>query len=98
MEMDVLCDSVCECVCVWGGGGEGGCDVMFLTSLSHGGGSSEVGQELEAETDHEIPDVPGHLRTSDEDAPDHHHQEGVEGVADVPEPEHKDTQKTQSTV
>lgn len=55
-------------------------------SLSHGGGSSEVRQELEAEAHHEVPDVSGHLGSGDEDAPDEHHQDGVEGVADVPQP------------
>lgn len=55
-------------------------------SLSHGGGSSEVGEEFEAEAHHEVPDVPGHLGAGDEDAPDEHHQDGVEGIADVPQP------------
>ena len=56
-------------------------------SLSHGGGSSEVGEELEAEAHHKVPDVSGHLRAGNEDAPDEHHQDCVEGVADVPQPE-----------
>ncbi len=55
-------------------------------SLSHGGGSSEVGEEFEAEAHHKVPDVSGHLGSGDEDAPDEHHQNGVEGVADVPQP------------
>lgn len=46
-------------------------------------GSSEVRQELEAQTHDEVPDVPGHLRTSDEDAPDEDEQHGVERVSDV---------------
>lgn len=54
--------------------------------LSHGGGRSEVGEELEAEADHKVPDVPGHLGASHEDAPDDHRQDGVERVADVPQP------------
>jgi len=58
--------------------------------LSHGGGGSEVGEELEAQAHHEVPDVAGHLGAGDEDAPEEHHQDGVEGVADVPQPaEHK---------
>ncbi len=61
-------------------------------SLSHGGGSSEVGKELETEADHKVPDVSGHLGAGDEDAPDEHHQDGVEGIADVPQPGKTDTQ------
>lgn len=57
------------------------------SSLSHGGGSSEVGEEFEAEAHHKVPDVSGHLGSGDEDAPNEHHQDGVEGVADVPQPE-----------
>lgn len=53
-------------------------------SLSHGGGSSEVGEEFEAEAHHKVPDVSGHLRAGDEHPPDENDQQGVEGVADVP--------------
>lgn len=49
-------------------------------------GSSEVRQELEAQTHDEVPDVPGHLRASDEDAPDEDEQHGVERVSDVSQP------------
>jgi len=55
-------------------------------SVSHGGGRPEVGEELEAEADHKVPDVPGHLGAGDEEAPKEHHQDGVEGIADVPQP------------
>lgn len=55
-------------------------------SLSHGGGSSEVREEFETEAHHKVPDVAGHLGPGDEDAPDENHQDGVEGVADVPQP------------
>lgn len=60
-------------------------------SLSHGGGGSEVGEEFEAEAHHEIPDVSGHLGSGDENAPDEHHQDGVEGIADVPQPVKQNT-------
>ena len=50
-------------------------------------GRSEVGEELEAEADHKVPDVACHLGAGDEDAPDEDQQGGVEGVADVPQPE-----------
>lgn len=39
-------------------------------SVSHGAGGSEIRQELEAQADHEVPDVSGHLRAGDENAPD----------------------------
>ena len=55
--------------------------------VSHGGGSPEVGEELEAQADHKVPDVPGHLGACDEDTPKEHHQDGVEGIADVPQSE-----------
>lgn len=54
--------------------------------LSHGGGSSEVGEELEAEAHHKVPDVSGHLGPGDEDSPEDHSQDCVEGVANVPQP------------
>lgn len=54
-------------------------------SLSHGGGSSEVGEEFVTEADHKIPDVSGHLRAGNEDSPDEDNQDGVESVADVPQ-------------
>lgn len=38
------------------GGGAAGVD-----SVSHGAGSSEIGEELEAQADDEVPDVSGHL-------------------------------------
>lgn len=65
-------------------------------SLSHGGGSFEVGEEFEAEAHHEVPDVPGHLGSGDEDAPNEHHQDGVEGVADVPQSGEKNKNHTAS--
>lgn len=54
-------------------------------SLSHGGGGSEVGEKFEAEAHHEVPDVSGHLGSGNENTPDEHHQDGVEGVTDVPQ-------------
>ena len=63
-------------------------------SVSHGARRSEVREELEAEADHKVPDVSGHLGAGDEHPPDQHHQDSVEGVADVPQPvesEHGDT-------
>lgn len=53
--------------------------------LSHGGGSSEVGEEFVTEAHHEIPDVSGHLGPGNEDSPDENNQDGVEGVADIPQ-------------
>lgn len=62
--------------------------LFFLEdSVGQGAGGAEVGQELEAEADHKVPDVSGHLRAGDEHSPDKHHKHGVEGVADVPQPE-----------
>lgn len=55
-------------------------------SLSQGGRSSEVGQELEAQAHHKVPDVSGHLGPGDENPPEDHRQDGVEGVTDVPQP------------
>lgn len=59
-------------------------------SLSQGGRSSEVGQELEAEAHHKVPDVSGHLGPGDENPPDDHRQDGVEGVTNVPQPGRRD--------
>lgn len=56
-------------------------------SVGQGAGGAEVGEELETEADHKVPDVAGHLRAGDEHPPDEHHQQGVEGVADVPQSE-----------
>lgn len=56
-------------------------------SVSHGAGGSEVREELEAQADDKVPDVSGHLRAGDEDAPDQNHQDGVERVAYVSQPE-----------
>lgn len=64
---------------------------VFPHSLSHGGRRSEVRQELVAKAHHEVPDVSGHLGSSDEDPPDENNQNGVEGVTDVPEPEGRQT-------
>lgn len=58
---------------------------MFLTG--EGTRGSEVGQELEAQTDDKVPDVSGHLRTSDKHTPDKDQQDRVKRVADVPQPE-----------
>lgn len=64
-----------------------GADVSSLAvSLSHGGGSSEVGEEFEAEAHHKVPDVSGHLGSGDEDSPDDHRQDCIEGVTNVPQP------------
>lgn len=60
--------------------------VSSLASLSHGGGGSEVGEEFEAEAHHKVPDVSGHLRSGDEDPPDDHRQDCIEGVTNVPQP------------
>lgn len=54
-------------------------------SVGYGAGRAEVGQELETEADHKVPDVSGHLGAGDEDPPDEDNQHGVEGVADVPQ-------------
>lgn len=58
----------------------------FPGSLSNSGGSSEVREEFEAEVHHKIPDVSRHLGPGNEDAPDEHHQDCIEGIADVPQP------------
>lgn len=67
-----------------------------VDSVSHGAGGSEIGEELEAQADDEVPDVSGHLRTGDENAPDKNYQDGVESVANVPQPTGKEkwTKKT----
>lgn len=62
-------------------------------SVSHGAGCPEVGQELETQADHEVPDVARHLRSCDEDTPDQDHQDCVEGVADVSQPADTKTQR-----
>lgn len=60
--------------------------MMMMAPLSHGGGSSEVGEELEAEAHHKVPDVSGHLGPGDEDSPDDDSQDCVEGITNVPQP------------
>lgn len=55
-------------------------------SVSHGAGGSEIREELEAQADDKVPDVSGHLRTGDEDAPDQNYQDSVECVANVSQP------------
>ena len=45
-----------------------------------------MGEELEAESHHEVPDVVGHLGAGDEHPPDEDEEQRVEGVADVPQP------------
>lgn len=70
------------------GGGTVGVD-----SVSHGAGGSEIGEELEAQADDEVPDVSGHLWTGDEDAPDQNYQDGVESIANVPQPTGKENKK-----
>lgn len=62
---------------VWGRGEE--------ESVGYGAGCAEVGEELETEADHKVPDVSGHLGAGDKHPPDENHQQGVEGVADVPQ-------------
>lgn len=57
-----------------------------LSPLSHGGGRSEVREEFETEAHHKVPDVSGHLGPGYKDAPNEHHQDGVEGVTDVSQP------------
>lgn len=54
------------------------------SSVSHRTGGSEVGEELVTQADHKVPDVPGHLRPGDEDAPDQDHEDRVEAIANVP--------------
>lgn len=58
---------------------------FFLVGESTRG--SEVGKELEAQTDDKVPDVSGHLRTSNKDTPDEDQQDGVKCVADIPQSE-----------
>ena len=57
-----------------------------MWSVGQGAGRPEVGEELEAEADHKVPDVPGHLGAGDEHPPDEHQQQRVEGIADIPQP------------
>lgn len=66
-------------------GKEGWERTVGVDSVSHGAGGSEIGEELEAQADDEVPDVSGHLRTGDENAPDEDYQDGVESVANVPQ-------------
>lgn len=54
--------------------------------MGESAGRSKVRQELEAQAHDEVPDVPGHLRAGDEDAPNEDQQHGVERVSDVPQP------------
>lgn len=65
------------------GGSAGGFWRRLSGSVGQGAGRSEVGEELEAEADHEVPDVARHLRPGNEHPPDDHHQQRVERVADV---------------
>ncbi len=65
---------------------DGDTHFLLLRSLGQSAGSPEVGQELEAQAHDEVPDVPGHLRASDEDAPDEDQQHRVERVSDVSQP------------
>lgn len=69
---------------------EGGLNPAGVDSVSHGAGSSEIGEEFEAQADDEVPDVSGHLWTGDEDAPDQYYQDGVESIANVPQPKGKE--------
>lgn len=71
---------------------EGG-RTVGVDSVSHGAGGSEIGEELEAQADDEVPDVSGHLWTGDEDAPDQNYQDGVESIANVPQPTGKENKK-----
>lgn len=48
--------------------------VHHVDSVFHGAGCLEIGQELKAEADHKVPDVPGHLRAGDEHPPDEDQQ------------------------
>lgn len=64
-----------------------------MDSVSHGAGGSEIGEELEAQADDKVPDVSGHLRTGDEDAPDQNYQDGVESIANVPQPTGKENKR-----
>lgn len=68
-----------------GGRGWGRRRLRFEDSVGYGAGRPEVREELEPEADHKVPDVSGHLGASDEDPPDEDDQQGVEGVADVPQ-------------
>lgn len=72
---------------------EGGDEKEERGLVSHGAGRPEVGQELEAQADYEVPDVACHLGSSDEDTPDQDHQDGVEGVADVSQSGEKKTEQ-----
>ena len=55
-------------------------------SVSHGARRSEVREELEAEADHKVPDVSGHLGAGDEHPPEKDQRQGVESVTDIPQP------------
>lgn len=57
--------------------------------FSQSAGCAEIGEELETEADHKVPDVSGHLRSCNKHSPDENYQHCVEYVADVPQPEYK---------
>lgn len=69
-----------------------------LGSVGQRAGGFEVRQELEAQIHYKIPDIPGHLRASDENAPDKDQQDGVKGVTDVPQPKKRGEGKKKKRV
>lgn len=76
----VVSQSRSVCIAVWGRVGE------LRGSVSHCAGGSKIREELEAQADDKVPDVSGHLRAGDEDAPDQNYQDRVECVAYVSQP------------
>lgn len=65
-------------------------------SVGYGAGCAEVGEELETEADHKVPDVSGHLWAGDKHPPDENDQQGVEGVADVPQSGKEEKEKAET--
>lgn len=53
--------SVAKQECVHSHRERGGGRTVGVDSVSHGAGGSEIGEELEAQADDEVPDVSGHL-------------------------------------
>lgn len=66
---------------------------MIFILVGEGARGSEVGKELETQTDDKVPDVSGHLRTSDKHTPNKDQQDGVKCVTDIPQSERKTREK-----
>lgn len=69
-----------------------------IVLVGEGTRGSEVGQELEAQTDNKVPDVSGHLRASDKHTPDKDQQDRVKRVTDVPQSERRGEKKKVSII